>query len=442
MEPLFSTSFPAADKLAWLAQIRKELKDDNAFESLRWHNEDGFIVEPYYTADDLADLPLVQIQSAQKQTTGWLNAPERRISDEKADNVLLRDTLRRGADALVLTLPPNLDLARLLDGIKLSDTPVFFRTDAYSNPVRFIQSLKSIAPYQLKGGLLTDAGPLTAQVTRLTADSPQFRSVTISSHDFHNAGATAAQELGFALARLAEVYDQLTDDGLTLAELIPKTALSVSVGTSYFLEVAKLRALRVLLARFAAAYQVNFESQPLPFLLHSQTSTFYDASATPYTNLLRATTEAMAAVIGGCDVLTVHPYNAILGNINEFSERIARNISVLLKEESYFDKVTDPSAGSYYIENLTNQLIETAWALFLNVEEMGGLVKAFASGYVLDQIDKSYQARVEAVKNGKVLVGVTKFRFDESLQPSHTNKPTQPSALTSLPDRRLTEPFE
>ncbi|RYE53550.1 MAG: hypothetical protein EOP18_08925, partial [Rhizobiaceae bacterium] len=173
-----------------------------------------------------------------------------------------------------------------------------------------IKALRLVAPYQLKGGLLTDISDSTAEATRLTADSPQFRTLCINTHAFHNAGATATQELAFTLASLADAYDRLTESGLTIEQLVPKTMLSVSVGTSYFMEIAKLRALRVLLARFTSAYS---SASFLPFFIHSQTSTFYEAKATPNTNLLRATTESMAAVIGGCDALTVHPFDTVLG---------------------------------------------------------------------------------------------------------------------------------
>ena len=458
MEPLSSTTFPPADKSDWLAQVQKELKDPAASESLRWHTGEGFAAEPYYTADDLTNelsghLPLDVVQQAQKHTPGWLNAPNYDLTDNpQADNAILRDALIRGADALVLKLSGIetggagvQQLLRLLNGIKLSDTPIFFRVDA-TDVAAFVTALKTVAPYQLKGGLLTDAGTHTAEVTRLTADSPQFRTVCVGSHAFHNAGATATQELAFTLATLADAYDSLTDAGLTIDQLVPKTMLSVSVGTSYFMEIAKLRALRVLFSRFIIHYPLNIINHPL--YIHAQTSAFYDAATTPYTNLLRATTEAMAAVAGGCDVLTVRPYDAVLGQQGEFSDRIARNVSILLKEESYLDKVADPSAGSYYVETLTRELAESAWALFLDVEQRGGFAKAFASGFITDEIERAYRAKVDAVQQGRVLVGVTKFREDGASdavsKPARSDKPARSFLdLTGfLPDRRLPEGFE
>lgn len=447
MEPLFSDLFSDSDKAAWITQVQKELKNELAYESLRWQTGEGFTLDPYYTADSLDSLPLDGMQAAQQSTAGWLNAPSYTIADPKAANPLLRDALTQGADALVLQLPTvDLNLSQLLNGIKLSDTPIFFcineaesSTKQRPSQAEFIQKLQTVAPYQLKGGLLMAIDETTAEATRLTANSPHFRTVCISGHTFHNAGASATQELAFTLASLTDTYDGLTEDGLTIDQLVPKTILSVSVGTSYFGEIAKLRALRVLVNRLLGYYSFH---PTHPVFIHCQTSTFYDAAVAPYTNLLRATTEAMAAVLGGCDALTVHPYDTVLERSaaspdRNFSKRIARNVSLLLNEESYLDKVADPAAGSYYIETLTYQLVEAAWTLFLDVEKRGGLAKA--GNFVQQEVERVYQAKVEAVRNGKVLVGVTKFRSDEPAeQPaSGLSKP-----VDGWPNRRLASEFE
>lgn len=421
--------FPTVTKADWIAQVNKDLKDSQAYETLRWATPEGFVMEPFYMPDDMADLPLAQIQAAQKQVPGWLNAPFYAVSDPKDPEY--RQALAAGADALVLGLSGQLDLSRLLNGVKLSDTPVFFRTDQPAEA--FVRALQVVAPYQWKGGLLSLPDETTAEATRLTMDSPNFRTVCVTGQDFHQAGATATQELAFLLARLADTYDQLTEQGLTIEQLVPKTLISMAVGTSYLPEIAKLRALRVLLARFVAAYS----PQSSPFTIHCTTSPFYESTATPYTNLLRATTEAMAAVIGGADVLTVRPYNAVFQQDDAFAQRIARNVSLLLTAESHLDKVADPSAGSFYIEQFTHQLTKAAWTLFLQVEERGGLAKAH--DFVQAELDRAYQAKVTAVASGKVLVGVNKFRFDEGNQPE---TPLSDQVDKGFPIRRLPAEFE
>ncbi len=448
--------FPPAGKADWLAQVRRELKTERADEALRWNlpgesttgvdSPDELSLAAYYTADDLAQLPIDVIQSAQKSQPGWLNTPEYTIDNRLGtQNETLRNALTAGTDALFLSAPPAwpvIQLSRLLHGIKLSETPVFFGlTD---NAVPFVEALKTVAPYQMKGGLLLGNDVSTADlasVTRLTADSPQFRTVGIGSHDFHNAGATATQELAFLLARLTERFTALTQAGLPAVLFLSKIWLSVSVGTSYFVEIAKLRALRVLFQRLLTTHDVPPSADNSVFI-QVQTSTFYDAAATPYTNLLRATTEAMSATIGGCNALTVRPFDAMLSASAdpEFSQRMARNVSLLLADEGYMNKVADPSAGSYYVETLTHQLTEAAWALFEQIQAMGGLAAALGSGFVQTELDRSYQERVAAVKGGRVLVGVTKYRHDEENTAPAPPLPETPA--DELPLRRLSAEFE
>ena len=454
MELPVTNPFPAADKAAWRAQVQKDLKDPSAPDSLRWPTPEGFTLDPYYTAEDLTKLPVDTIQAAQKTAPGWLNAPERLITNPKTDNSRLRNDLTRGADALVLDLNATItdvSLSQLLNGIKLSDTPVFFR--AAGNLTAFVGSLKTIAPYQLKGGLLNDpiarqlrtgepAGESlreVATVTEATTDSPQFRTICADSTVFHNAGATTTHELALLFGSLTEQYDVLTNEGITVAQLGPKTMLSLSVGTSYFMEIAKLRALRVFWQRFLSAYRSDAPSSA-PYI-HAQTSTFYSAAVSPYTNLLRATTEAMSAVVGGCDVLTVLPYDTAADNeTSDFSDRIARNVSVLLTQESYMGKVADPSAGSYYIESLTHELTEAAWTYFLKIEAMGGLLKAFDNGFIQTELAASYKAKVDVLKSGRVMVGVNKFR--EAAEATVNPIRFEEDRIGSLKNRRLANEFE
>lgn len=426
--------FPPATHADWQAQVQKDLRDPDVLEKLQWASPEGFSVEPYYTAEQIIDLPLAQIQAAQKAVPGWLNAPFFIILNEKTGNSSLRNALAGGADALIIQLRADANLAHLLAGIKLSETPVYFHVEG--DVVVFLERLRQLAPYQLRGGIMSHHNTLT-EATQRTADSPLFRTITIDGGAFHKAGATATQELAFTLAHLADLYDDLTNKGLTIDQLVPKTTVSMAVGTSYFMEIAKLRALRVLLARFTAAY--TSARLPAPFL-HCSTSPFYESTTTPYTNLLRATTEAMAAVIGGCNLLTVRPYDAVMGQSDEFSERIARNVSVLLTAESYLDKVADPSAGSYYIETLTYQLAEAAWTLFLDVESRGGFVSA--GDFVKAELARSFAEKIAAVQAGNVLVGVTKFRHDKGGQPKPIKPIKSPSDLIGLEAHRLAESFE
>lgn len=450
--------FPPVSKAQWTQQVLADLKG-KPFESLKRVSPEGFETGPFYTAEDLANGPVSATEPVPDRSPGWLNVPALRLRSARDTNAVLRDNLAKGADGLLLDLTDSnvadVDWKRLLNGLKLSETPVWFRVNGQSDSLT--GTLQDLLTYQLKGGLVDESitgllqpGPAPtqtvtqlAEATRRTLDSPQFRTITLSSHLFHNAGATATQELAFLLNRAVDLYDELTEAGLPPEPILSKTMISVSVGTSYFTEIAKLRALRVLWQRLVSSYHSS-AIVPQSFFLHAQTSRFYDATVTPYTNLIRGTTEAMAAVLGGCDALTVSPYDAVFGEPSDFSGRVARNVSILLKEEAHLDKTLDPAAGSYYLESLTDQLAESAWTLFLEVEQLGGLRKAFEQGFVQDAIEKAYQARVEAVKNGRVLVGVTKFRTSEESAAQTVRQPTATPLKTVpiLPDRRLAAAFE
>ncbi len=449
--------FPPAGKTAWQQQVQRELPDGQSPDSLRRLQADGFVTEPYYTADDLDQVPASAQQLAQQQTPGWLNTPTVNLTDPTTDNPTLRRALTAGADALLIPVTRPTDLSRLLVGIKLSDTPVFFQeTEDISliDSSAFFTALRQVAPYQWRGGFLSGKVEYIAMAMTQTADSPRFRVVCADSRPFHNAGSTAGQELALLLAQLADHYDYLTEQGFSIEQLATKTMVMVPVGTNYFSEIAKLRALRILWQRFVGSYQLSVDKSQNPkppLFIHAQTSTFYEAAVTPYTNLLRATTEAMSAVIGGCDALTVLPYDQLTHQpgrpASELGDRLARNVSLLLRDESQLGRVADPGAGSYYIESLTHQLTEAAWSIFLQVEEMGGLSKAMANGFVTDLLDKAFTANVATVKQGRVLVGVTQFRHDEvpaNVAPTVLAESSLTTVFSTapLPNRRLAESFE
>jgi methylmalonyl-CoA mutase len=207
------------------------------------------------------------------------------------------------------------------------------------------------------------------------------------------------------------------------------------------MEIAKFRALRYLLGKIRESYG---EQANTSIFVHARTSRFYLAVPEPYTNLLRLTTEAMAALTGGCDALTVLPYDSAGGTSGAFSRRISRNVSTILKEEAYLDQVNDPAAGSYYLENLTYELATQAWKIFLEVEARGGLIPAFEQGWILQEIERNYQHLVAQLKEGKkTMVGVNKYRIEPtaiSRQAREQELPSSSSVL--LPVRRLSEVME
>lgn len=459
--PFFS-EFSSADKSVWKQQVIKDLKGKDFDTHLLWDTPEGLVVAPYYTVEDLTDERLASVQFVQQKPAGWLNQPVLLYENEKATNAKIKAVLQKGADAIVLDLgekkTEEIEFLKLFNGLKLSDTPVYFQTNDQETLV--VEALQKFMPYQMKGGFANDGltrwmttGQLSetyfeelASVMKNTHNSPQFRTVCVSSHPFHNAGANAVQELAFTLASAVTYMDKLTDLGLTAEEVSVKLYFSVSVGTNYFMEIAKLRALRYLWNLVNGQWSmVGPATGNGQCFIHAQTSTFYNAGIGVDSNMLRATSEAMSAVIGGCDALTVHSYDATLKNPDDFSERIARNISTLLKEEAHLDKAVDPAAGSYYLEHLTLQLIDSAWELFLKVEEKGGLMDAFEENFIQDSIEENFEAILSALQtNKRVMIGVNKFRFEGEEKPNFVELQRFDKAGTFrlLENKRIAKTFE
>ena len=239
---------------------------------------------------------------------------------------------------------------------------------------------------------------------------PGFRVLTVNALNINNAGAYIYQELGYALSWGAELLDKLTEAGFSIEELTSRIKFVFGVGSNYFMELAKFRAARWLWAEIVGAYGDQYKGDAAKIYMHAVTSTWNKTIYDAHVNLLRTQTEAMSATLGGVDSLTVQPFDVTYQESDNFSERIARNQQLLLKEESHFDKVIDPAAGSYYIEHLTNALAEQAWKLFLAVEEEGGFAAAAEAGSVQKAVNASNAKRHAAVAARKeIFLGTNQF---------------------------------
>ena len=427
LDSLFS-EFNFSDKNAWKKQAQKELdgKDDKLN---NWRITPNLPIEPYYTPEDIDWPEISTLQASQKQTPGWLNLPLIKFDMPWPTNAKIKAALEAGADAVILLLPElelvKSELAKTLHSIRLSDTPIFFQTKI--NPEKLFQEVSKGAGYYLKGGIFND--PLAnwmrsggdfqleietiCTVLKKTKMMREFRPFMIESHVFHDAGANPVQELAFLMASTVHYIDKLTDCGISSLHALNRFFYSISVGPDYLSEIAKLRALRFLHAKIGQAYKLPHEL--CNAFIQTQTSTFYSVAHSPHNNIIRSTSEAMSAVIGGCDALTVLPHDESFTESNEHSQRIARNISLLLSNESYFDQVADPAAGSYHLEIMSRKMAEEAWNLFLEVEEKGGIVACFENNFVQEEIEKSWQQKVGDINSGKVIVGLNKFQSEEKI---------------------------
>ena len=447
----------------WQKQVINDLKGKDFDETLNFIIQENVKIKPYFDCEDLNNIPLNFIQQSQIQgvVKAWNNREIIKYKSEKETNILIISLLEAGADAFLVDFSGffemEIEVKKLLRNIKISDTPFFFKVE--NAALNLVKELQVIAPYHWKGGIDNDilgryfrTGNYDinqwiemGEILRIVQNFPSFKTLIVNSHLFHNSGANVAQELAYTLACAIEIMDRISEQNIDLKEIVQKIEFSISVGTNYFVEIAKIRALKFLWTKILMqGYGLNEQNIPV-ISIHCITSSFYDAAITPHTNMLRVTTEAMSAIIGGCSALSVRAYDETFQESDEFSRRISRNISSILKEESYFDKVIDPSAGSYFIENLTFQIAEEAFTLLQAVENQGGIIEAFEKNYIQNEIKRNFEAKQDSLlKNESIMIGVNKFRHDETPfnEIETVEKKQSDIGFDLLTDVRLSQIFE
>ena len=261
-----------------------------------------------------------------------------------------------------------------------------------------------------------------------TGNLPHFTVITVNGRNFHHAGSSIVQELAFSLSEGAEYLTQLTERGLSVDNIAPGMRFNFSVGPNYFMEIARIRAARQLWAIIVKAYGPSSDDIAR-MSIHTETASWNMTVYDPHVNMLRTTTESMSAVLAGVDSHVVKTFDSAYSKPEEFSEHIARNQQLLLKEEAYLDKVADPAAGSYYIEMLTASIVEEAWKLFLEVEEHGGYVEAVKSTFIQKKIKENAKSLDKALALRKSsLLGTNQYpNFTEKIQqyiPAEVFNPT------------------
>ena len=412
MEKLF-TDFNIADARAWKARLEKDLKGVT-FEQLSVTDRNGITVHPFYTNEDIT-------ATKEPVTTqpDWSICASIEVTDAKMANAQALNELNNGASGLCFHIEQDIDPSILLEDIELPYIYTCFILN--DNTVSFSEKLQQYIAakgwdvtgmdlflnYDFIGKYIETGNWSNDQIE----DSKSFLSflkngvpaICVRAALFQNAGANTTYELACALAMVNE-YLQLLEDNNEVCSL-NKMNISLATDTSFFEQIAKLRAFRKLLPLIFEQYHIS------PAIhLHVETSDIFRSPFDSYSNLLRDTIAGMAAVIGGCDSLYIHPFNETKEEPTDFSRRMSRNQQLIFKEESYLDKVADAAAGSYYLETLTEQIAEQAWILFKKIEHAGGLLAAYEKEIIQDTIAQQAQQLVQEYKDGKrVLIGVNKF---------------------------------
>ena len=421
---LFS-EFPPVSTEKWEEVINKDLKGADYDKKLVWHTIEGFNVKPYYRAEDLEGLEYLDANPGQqpftrgKQTGSnvWEVRQDILAGDPTEANRIALDAVERGATSLGLcvkdvTTPDA--MATLLRGIYINAVSINFMCscDYLATLKLYVDYAKAnnYDPKELQGSCDFDMFRYALNHGRFHRGEegdlqmakelveyahevlPHFRVLTVNSSLLHNAGSNIVQELGFGLAAANELVARLTDLGCKMEHVGRSIVLNVGVGSTYFMEIAKIRAARLLWSKIIEQYKPTCEC-PYKLFIGATTSRWNQSVYDPYVNMLRSTTEAMSSAIAGADSISVLPFDGAYKEADDFGYRIARNQQLLLKEESYLDKIVDPAAGSYYIENLTNDIAQGAWKHFLQVEEAGGFCQALRAGIVQDAVEATAKKR-------------------------------------------------
>ncbi|MEL1248622.1 methylmalonyl-CoA mutase subunit beta [Flavobacterium helocola] len=445
---LFS-DFEAVSSKQWKQQIQYELKGADYNETLVWESPEGIKVKPFYHNDDSEVSEEVNL-NAIVPTKPFTIVQNIFVHDVKKSNIRALETLQRGAESVRFTLENDtVSIEELMQNLPLENVNYYFNLPFLS--VEFSNKINDFASKN-KANIFIQNDPigqlakdgnwfenLEKDFEKLNTITPKTTVpfLTISSGIYQNAGANIVQQLAYTLAQANEYFNRIP-------AINQPITIEVAVGTNYFFEIAKLRALRILFNTLASEYNHNFDCHIIATPT-KRNKTLYDYNV----NMLRTTTECMSAILGGADAVANLAYDAIYHKDNEFGDRISRNQLLVLKHESYFDKVNNPADGAYYIETLTVQLAEKALELFKDIEKNGGLISQLIDGTIQRKINESAQKEQELFDSGKeVLLGTNKYpnkndqmKNDLELYP-FVKQNARKTLITPIIEKRLAEKLE
>ena len=447
MKSLFTNFAPVSAK-EWKQKIQFELKGADYNETLIWNSPDDIKVKPFYDKEDVKEVISVTTKASEFKICQNIFVHDINKSIERA-----LDSLARGAESIRFSIEDEtIAIEKLLEKLPLESTPIFFHLNFIS--IDFVQKIESIATKR-KATIYCNIDPI-GQLAKegnwfTTSEKNNFETlnnlvkrdnalslISVNGALYQNSGATIVQQIAYTLAHANEYFNHIE-----LSK--PQTmVLEIAVGTNYFFEIAKLRAIRLLFNLIASEYNQNWNCH-LVVTPTKRNKTLYDYNV----NMLRTTTECMSAILGGANTIANLPYDALYHKDNEFGDRIARNQLLILKNESYFDKVYNPSDGSYYIESLTQQLADKALVLFKDIEANGGFLKQLNEGIIKRKIQESADKEQDLFDSGKeILLGTNKhankddrMKHDLELFPFVKIKPRK-TLITPIIERRLAEKIE
>ncbi|MBK7982218.1 MAG: acyl-CoA mutase large subunit family protein [Candidatus Competibacteraceae bacterium] len=495
--PTFN-EFPPTPYEEWRKAIDKILKGAPFEKRLITKTYEDIDLQPMYRQEDIEGLPhldsLPGFAPYLRGTTplgyvthSWDVAQELPYATPAVFNAALRTDLERGQNAVNLVLDrPTLsgidadqaeaddvgrgglsvssvaDLAQALAGVDLEKTPVYIQASTSAltvtallaalvqqqgkalDKVRGAIGMDPLGQLARDGRLPRDLEGIYDVMAQLTAwakaKAPQLQTITVQGSPYHNGGASATQELAFMLATGVEYLRAMQARGLSVNDAAPRFRFALSIGSNFFMEIARLRAARLLWAKIVQAFGGDEAAQKMS--LHARTSAWNQTVYDPHVNLLRATTEAFSGAVGGCDSLHISPFDELLRVPDEFSRRVARNTHTVLREESHITRTVDPAGGSWYVENLTDSVARKTWGIFQEVEKQGGMTKALSAGWPQAQVaDTAAKRAANIAKRKDIFVGTNMYPNlkETRIEPTPTDAwAVQTERATALNDFRKT----
>jgi len=418
-KPLF-TNFKPVTKQEWIDRVNIDLKGEDFNRKLVWKTLNKIDFQPFYTADEA----LSYLPNTGENTHALINYRTIKVFSAEAGNQKALKAINEGVTGLIFEINTEVSVGTLLNEVNVNKVAVSFvlKNDAitfakaffklveqnlnnYKNLRGFID-LGIISDYVTTGKIDSSKFETLENLVKLSKDFPNFKTITVSGTAYLDSGANQVQEVAYTLNSLVYVIEQCLDKDINVETIFNNLHVELAIGSEYFIEIGKFRAFNSLLHQIAKKYGVsNFKHT-----LTAKTSVWSKSVTDAHTNLLRATTEAMSAILGNVDGVLIDAYDKEFNEASDFSSRIAGNIATVLKEESYFGKVANPVDGSYYIEEVSTKIAEKALELFKAIEAQGGFFKAFESEFIQQQIAEIRQEKIKQISQRRLpMVGVNKY---------------------------------
>lgn len=415
------TEFNAVTKQEWIEKVNIDLKGEDFNRKLVWKNLSEIDIQPFYNADDKQDF--LQNTGGNSQSLINYRFINSSTTEENANKLALK-AIEEGINGLLFDIKETVIVSKLLKGINLNEIAVAFilRGHEIAFAIDFFDfvtaqkidkknlkgyiDLELINNYVTKGIMNPGHCNKAAVIAELASEFPNFKAITISGTAYLDSGANQVQEIAYTLNSLVCFIEKYSDRSISLETIFNNLHFQLAIGSEYFIEIGKFRAFNSLLQEIAKKYGISEFSHSLT----GKTSKWSKSVTDAHTNLLRATTEAMSAILGNVDGVLIDGYDKEFNEGSDFSSRIAGNISTILKEESYFGKVANPVDGCYYIEQISSKIANKALELFKEVEAKGGFYEAFESGLIQQPIAKIRFEKIKLLSQRRLaMVGVNKY---------------------------------